>query len=99
LLALLGAHHILHVSRIRVKLVVIWNVMSCVWVKLVVIWNVMPCVLLPAFLEGLAVTIFRVEVKIETVQSSTMYNYFPDIYDSVFRVDVKLRQHISPKYL
>jgi len=49
--------------------------------------------------EELAVSIFRVEVKIETIQSSTMYNYLPVIYASVFRVEVKMRQHISPKCL
>ena len=50
-------------------------------------------------LDELSVFIFRVEVIIDTVQSSTMYNYLPDIYASVFRVEVKMRQYISPKCL
>lgn len=36
-------------------------------------------------------------VEIETIQSSKMYNYLPDIYAPVFKVEVNMRQHISPK--
>jgi len=49
-------------------------------------------------LEELAVSVFRVEVKNETIQSSTIYKYLPDIYAVLFRVEVKMH-HISPKYL
>ena len=50
-------------------------------------------------LEELAASIFRVEVKDETIQSSTIYNYLPDIYAFLFRVEMKMKHHISPKYL
>jgi len=50
-------------------------------------------------LEELAVSIFRVEVKDKTIKSSTIYNYLPDIYAFLLRVEVKVKHHISPKYL
>jgi hypothetical protein len=52
-----------------------------------------------SILEELAVSIFRVEVKIGRVESSTVYNYLADIDAPVFRVEVKMRQYISPKCL